>query len=85
MRDYTPTTQDVSDGFSLSYTRDYEPFSEGWYEASRFGVEAFKRWLSEHDRQTSEKAWYEGMEAGQKAIVTRAFTPNNPYEKETNA
>lgn len=48
-------------------------------------ADALLEWLAEHDRQTGEKAWYEGMEAGQKAIVTRAFTPNNPYEKDTTA
>lgn len=26
------------------------------------------------------KAWYEGMEAGQAAVIGKSYTPNNPYE-----
>lgn len=27
------------------------------------------------------EAWDEGMEAGQKAVILKAFTPNNPYRE----
>lgn len=67
----TPTTDEVKD-----HATDYNGLG--------MDTDAFDRWLAEHDRQTAELAWYEGMEAGQKAIVTRAFTPNNPYEKDIN-
>lgn len=59
MTDYTPTDTDIRDGFSLNYARDYEDFSDGYYEACRFGEQAFSRWLEEHDRQVAEKAYEE--------------------------
>jgi len=41
-------------------------------------VAEFRRMLAAE----KAKAWYEGMEAGQDAVITKSYTPNNPYEDE---
>lgn len=62
--EYTPTTTDIRDGFAFNYGRDYETFSEGYYEALRFGEAAFSRWLADYTRQQREEAWDEGNDSG---------------------
>lgn len=59
MTEYTPTDTDIRAGFSLNYARYYEANSDGYYEACRFGEQAFSRWLEEHDLQVAEKAYEE--------------------------
>jgi hypothetical protein len=61
--EWVPTTQNVHDGFALSYAKDYEPFSDDWLKSSRFGHEAFHRWLERFTARIRHDAWHEGYAA----------------------
>ena len=41
----------------------------------------FALWLSEHDRELSEKVWDEGAIAGHRAAVLHAPLAPNPYRE----
>lgn len=48
----------------------------------------FLTWLAEHDRQTAEKAWDEGFDAGERDVLQHDTFDEpcipNPYRKETS-
>lgn len=75
MDEYTPTTEQVSDGYS-GY----------WHATSVVGKNAraeFDRWLAEHDRVVAANAW-ERCDAAINEHVSRDGTstegwPTNPY------
>ena len=49
MSDYTPTTEEVRDGYGAAY----------WYESDRDEVrkrEGFDRWLTQHDAEITAQA-----------------------------
>lgn len=90
MSDYIPTTSDIRDGFALNYSRDYEDFSDGYYEALRFGEAAFSSWLAEYTRQQREEAWDKGVQFGyeyghREGVMSMAYAvpEANPYREET--
>ena len=67
--DYTPTTEEVE---------------AHWADVGFAGDRAsFRRWLSEHDRQVAEDAWWEGAIAGHAAAVLPEPLVPNPYRRST--
>ncbi len=79
-----PVTQDIRDGFALSYARDYETLSEGWLEATRFGETSFDRWIAAHDARVAAvaraDAWHEGYAARIDGVPATAgpLSPDSP-------
>lgn len=70
--DFVPTTDQVESAFAYDPEYEYHhPDDPGYHYANRA---AFKRWLADHDREVSEKAWA----ACQAAMNELA----NPFEKE---
>lgn len=61
MSEYTPTTQQVENGFAHEPEYEYHnPIGYGSHvQANRRG---FKRWLAEVERAAAEKGWDEGYE-----------------------
>ena len=85
MNDYTPTTEEVRDGYELNASDlCRQPLGHRDHYAE------FDRWLAEHDRQVKAEAWAEGVKserdyqwrcedadaAGQGVMI---FRPKNPY------
>ena len=75
--EYTPTTEEVRGEYVGLDTLDRGYLAEA----------EFDRWLVEHDRQVSEKAWDEGWRehylelAHQRADRFHPITKANPYRK----
>lgn len=75
MSDFTPTTEQVR----ALYVHDAS--APGQVERG----EEFDRWLAEHDRETAERAWRDGLHAG---IEHERYAgdfdpePSNPHRKE---
>lgn len=60
MTDFTPTTEQVRDGSAIDPEAEYrDPLTNH----TPYGQRAFDRWLAEHDRAVSERAWSEGRTA----------------------
>ena len=86
MSDYTPTTQQVRDGYRYDPEDDYRNPLQAGANAERAGRD-FDRWLW----QVRAEAWEEGKRAGLRQSdcehgdpATRYFA-RNPYRKETGA
>lgn len=82
--EYTPTTDEVRDDYQWG-----RHACGCCAERLPEDLEAFDRWLAEHDRQVAERAWGEGFNAGQawEADVNSRTIPQvtrwgNPYRKE---
>lgn len=70
MNDYTPTTEEVRDGYELNASDlCRQPLGHRDHYAE------FDRWLAEHDRQVKAEAWAEGFDAGH-------YTGDEPRECE---
>ncbi len=68
MTDYTPTTEEVREGYSTAT-----------YDDAKSGAE-FDLWLAEVKREAKEEAWTEGYIGGfTVAITPDASTLDNPY------
>lgn len=80
--DYTPTTEQVRDGYRYDPNDDYyNPLQAG--ANAEYNGRAFDRWLYQTLREAKAEAWdeccYETMGQGTAQI------PDNPYRKETQA
>ena len=82
MSDYTPTTQQVRDGYRFDPEEDYYNPLQAGANTERAGRD-FDRWL----KQVKAEAWDEGHHAGQHN--EHEYRPGramaNPYRQETEA
>lgn len=83
MTEFTPTTEQVKESWCEPRTPAQAINFDYHYDME----EAFDRWLAEHDRETSEKAWDEGYTKRGSDEWCRIFRQNftrtkNPYQEE---
>lgn len=68
MAEYTPTTEQVREGFAEDPVAEYhDPITNH----AAHGRRAFDRWLAAHDREVAERAFDEGVHAPHSSM--------NPY------
>lgn len=75
--DYTPTTEQVRDGYRFDPEAEYHNPTVNWAEKNG---RAFDRWLTEQNRQVAEVAWDRAMEDRDGFPGVSGLT--NPYSKE---
>lgn len=86
---YTPSTEDILDDYIVENVRNHDSYQMGRSLESVRQVyrDRFNRWLAEHDRQTAEAAFDDGVSAGwigtnQTLSEVKAY---KPFRKDTNA
>lgn len=87
MSEHTPTTENIRQTFA--YVRAGLDHDDGYPFVMEFHVEAFDRWLAEHDREAKAEAWEEAMAHATKTCrregeyVTWDYD-SNPYQQGEN-
>ena len=93
MSDYTPTTQQVRDGYRFDPEEDYYNPLQAGANTERAGRD-FDRWLKQVKAEAWEEGYRQGIEDERTAEAVQVniglgghATPNraNPYRKETQA
>lgn len=86
MSEYTPTTEQVREAYSLDpYIDYYDPVNAGALHAQ--ARRDFDRWLAAHDRETARKAWDEAADTYERDALIGWATdtpPSNPYKETTD-
>lgn len=82
MSDYTPTAQQVEDGFAHEPEYEYSnPIGYGAHVQSN--RRAFRRWLAEVERAAAERAWWEAclrIADGENNLdIADTYQKQNPY------
>ena len=90
MSDWTPTTEDVRDGYRYDPADDYYNPVQAGANAERNG-RAFDRWLAQTIREAKAEAWDEGKRSGlrqsdwEHGDTPAIYVAVNPYRQETDA